>query len=79
MATLIAQGERRHVVVMGAGPAGLTAAYELLKRVAAQAGDEQTVLMTDEVLFEERAAAGRVQSLFDQALEASLQEAGVKA
>ena len=55
------------------------AAYELLKRVAARAGDEQTVLMTDEVLFEERAAAGRVQSLFDQALEASLQEAGVKA
>ena len=32
MATLIAEGERRHVVVMGAGPAGLTAAYELLKR-----------------------------------------------
>ena len=32
MATLIAEGERKHVVVMGAGPAGLTAAYELLKR-----------------------------------------------
>jgi protoporphyrinogen oxidase len=31
VATLIAEGERRHVVVMGAGPAGLTAAYELLK------------------------------------------------
>jgi protoporphyrinogen oxidase len=29
---LIAEGESRHVVVMGAGPAGLTAAYELLKR-----------------------------------------------
>jgi protoporphyrinogen oxidase len=28
---LIAEGERRHVVIMGAGPAGLTAAYELLK------------------------------------------------
>ncbi|TMC37318.1 MAG: NAD(P)/FAD-dependent oxidoreductase [Chloroflexi bacterium] len=28
----MAEGERRHVIVMGAGPAGLTAAYELLKR-----------------------------------------------
>ncbi len=31
MATLIAEGERPHVVIMGAGPAGLTAAYELMK------------------------------------------------
>src|SRR5207245_9802471 len=30
--TLIAEGERKHVIIMGAGPAGLTAAYELLKR-----------------------------------------------
>jgi len=29
--TLTAEQERRHVVIMGAGPAGLTAAYELLK------------------------------------------------
>ena len=55
------------------------AAYELLKRVAARAGDEETVSMADEILFDERAAAARVHSLFDQALEASLQEAGVKA
>ena len=56
------------------------AAYDLLGRLADRAGDDETaVLMTDEVLFDERAAAGRVQSLFDQALEASLQEAGVKA
>jgi len=32
VATLVAEGERQHVVIMGAGPAGLTAAYELLKR-----------------------------------------------
>ena len=32
MAALIAEGERKHVVIMGAGPAGLTAAYELMKR-----------------------------------------------
>lgn len=55
------------------------AAYELLKRVAARAGDEETISMADEILFDERAAAARVHSLFGQALEASLQEAGVKA
>jgi protoporphyrinogen oxidase len=32
VAALIAEGERKHVVIMGAGPAGLTAAYELMKR-----------------------------------------------
>jgi protoporphyrinogen oxidase len=31
LATLTAEDERRRVVIMGAGPAGLTAAYELLK------------------------------------------------
>jgi protoporphyrinogen oxidase len=31
VATLIAEGGRRKVVIMGAGPAGLTAAYELFK------------------------------------------------
>jgi protoporphyrinogen oxidase len=31
VATLIAEGARKRVVIMGAGPAGLTAAYELLK------------------------------------------------
>jgi ferritin-like metal-binding protein YciE len=55
------------------------AAYELLKRVAARAGDEETVAMANEILFDERAAAARIHSLFDHALEASLQEAGVKA
>jgi protoporphyrinogen oxidase len=30
--TLTAVDERQHVVIMGAGPAGLTAAYELMKR-----------------------------------------------
>ena len=32
LATLIASGRHKHVVIMGAGPAGLTAAYELMKR-----------------------------------------------
>jgi len=41
VATLIAQGERKHVVVIGAGPAGLTAAYELLKQDVAVTVVEQ--------------------------------------
>ncbi len=32
MGTLTAEDDRRHVVIMGAGPAGLTAAYELMKQ-----------------------------------------------
>ncbi len=31
MAALVDEAERKHVVIMGAGPAGLTAAYELMK------------------------------------------------
>ena len=31
MPDLVAEGERKNVVIMGAGPAGLTAAYELMK------------------------------------------------
>jgi protoporphyrinogen oxidase len=31
VATLTAEDDRQHVVIMGAGPAGLTAAYELMK------------------------------------------------
>ena len=42
MGTLIAEGERRRVVIMGAGPAGLTAAYELMKH-----GIEVTVVDKD--------------------------------
>src|SRR5579884_4058364 len=37
------------------------AAYELLKRVAAKAGDEETVAAAEAILFEERAAAAKVQ------------------
>jgi ferritin-like metal-binding protein YciE len=55
------------------------AAYELLRRIAARAQDEDTVSVADQILFEERAAAAKVHAQFDQALDASLEEAGVTA
>jgi ferritin-like metal-binding protein YciE len=53
------------------------AAYELLMRVAAMAGDDETVAMAAGILVDERAAAGIVHDHFDDALDASLEEAGV--
>jgi ferritin-like metal-binding protein YciE len=50
------------------------ASYELLRRVATRAGDEQTVQAATAILAEERAAADKLRSLFPQALEASLRE-----
>lgn len=55
------------------------AAYELLSQVAARAGDEETVAMAGEIMVQERAAAARIHGLFDHALDASLEEAGVQA
>jgi ferritin-like metal-binding protein YciE len=55
------------------------AAYELLKRVAMRARDEETVATATEILLEERAAAANVHEQFDAALDASLQEAGITA
>jgi ferritin-like metal-binding protein YciE len=55
------------------------AAYELLKRVAARAGDEETVAAANTILVEERATAATVHEQFDHALDASLEEAGVTA
>jgi len=53
------------------------AAYELLRRVAARAGDPETEAMAQRILAEEREAADRVHALFDRALEAGLREQGV--
>jgi ferritin-like metal-binding protein YciE len=55
------------------------AAYELLRRVAMRAGDEETEHIADRILGEENAAAAQLRSLFDQALDASLAEQGVAA
>jgi ferritin-like metal-binding protein YciE len=55
------------------------AGYELLKRVAVRAGDTETEQLATRILAEEHAAADRIRSLFDQALDASLHEQGVGA
>lgn len=55
------------------------ASYELLNRVARKVEDAETIAAVDEILLQERAAAARVHGLFDHALEASLEEAGIKA
>ena len=52
------------------------AAYETLWRVAARAGDQETVQMAERILEQERTAAERIRSLFDQALDAALDAAG---
>lgn len=53
--------------------------YELLKRVAQRAGDEQTVSLAEQNLAEERAALEKLEGFLDQAVDASLQEEGAAA
>lgn len=48
------------------------AAYELLRRVAGQVGDEETARMASEIAAEERRMAQRLADSFDVAVEASL-------
>jgi ferritin-like metal-binding protein YciE len=55
------------------------AAYELLSRVSARAGDGQTEADAQLILGQERAAAQRIHGLFDEALDASLSAQGVAA
>jgi ferritin-like metal-binding protein YciE len=52
--------------------------YEQLKRVAQQAGDEQTAQLADRILAQEREAAKRIAGAFDEAVDASLKSVGVR-
>lgn len=52
------------------------AAYDLLARVAEQAGDEETAEIARRILAEEQAMAERLASAFDRAVEASLRQLG---
>jgi ferritin-like metal-binding protein YciE len=47
------------------------AAYEMLKRIAAQAGDSETVEMCDRILVNERQAVEKLGASFDLALQAA--------
>ena len=55
------------------------AAYELLSRVARRANDSATEAVAQEILAQERAAARRIRSLFEEALDATLEARGVGA
>lgn len=49
-------------------------AYELLSRTARRAGDEQTTLVAEHILAEERAAAADVAATWDAAVDAALEQ-----
>jgi ferritin-like metal-binding protein YciE len=53
------------------------AGYEELKRVAARAGDGETVQVVERVLEQEREAATRIAGAFDEAAAASLESHGI--
>jgi ferritin-like metal-binding protein YciE len=53
------------------------AAYELLKRIARQAGDNETVAACDEIIGQERAFAESIASNWDRFAELSLREQGI--
>src|SRR5215216_4512296 len=50
------------------------AAYELLRRVAERAGEERVASVARDIGDEERRMAGRLESVFDRAVDASLRE-----
>jgi ferritin-like metal-binding protein YciE len=53
------------------------AAYELLRRVAGRASDQQTVSAAEAILVEERSSADRIAALWDHAVDPGLREQGV--
>jgi ferritin-like metal-binding protein YciE len=53
------------------------ASYELLRRVAQKAGDEETATAAQEIILEEKAMATVIEQNWDRFAELSLQEEGV--
>jgi ferritin-like metal-binding protein YciE len=53
------------------------ASYELLKRIARHAGDEETAAACDEIIAQERAFAETIAANWDRFIELSLRESGV--
>jgi ferritin-like metal-binding protein YciE len=54
-----------------------TAAYELLKRVADRADDDETVAAAERIMAEEQAAAAAIRDQFEAAVDASLEAQNV--
>src|ERR1041384_3658327 len=54
------------------------AAYELLRRIAEQAGDEPVRAMADQIGGQERAMADRIAEMWDRAVEASRRDKGAE-
>ena len=54
------------------------ASYELLRRVAERAGDEETAVVCRDILEQERAMATYIEENWDRFAELSLREAGVR-
>jgi ferritin-like metal-binding protein YciE len=53
------------------------ASYELLKRIARQAGDDETATACDEIIAQERAMADTIAANWDKFAQLSLRESGV--
>ena len=53
------------------------ASYELLRRIAQKAGDEQTARIAEEIIADERAMAALLELSWDKFAELSLEEEGV--
>jgi ferritin-like metal-binding protein YciE len=53
------------------------ASYELLRRIALKAGDEQTAQIAEEIIAEEKAMADLIADNWDKVVELSLREEGV--
>jgi ferritin-like metal-binding protein YciE len=53
------------------------ASYELLKRIAQKAGDEETAQACDQIIADERSMAEKIEQNFDRFAELSLQEEGI--
>jgi len=50
------------------------AAYELLRRVAQRAGDEETAKLAERIAAEERVAAGRIAGTWDAAIDVTMRQ-----
>jgi ferritin-like metal-binding protein YciE len=53
--------------------------YEQLRRVAQEAGDDETVTLAERILDQERTAAEKLAGSFDRAVDVSLQAQGITA